>query len=756
MGNDSIDRLPTYPSTQARKSLSPTQLATLNQTISSSLLQTIALPPSKRDSPAARTFVASYAKDTALQFLQGLIWAPPGLSKEEKIIRKRALTLAEKIAASRAGLGIQSLLDIAIIYAPTNISQVKALFETAVKSDETIVKAVETDLVPAFTHLFNPAQGLYAIRKAAHCISSFLHASPPEIVRSFSHSKAFVLALATLYDQGLATIAHSYGGLSVLRNQNEDSSAVDEWEPIWVQTKVDLIDAFHVLITTLLNDISSAGGRSLAHESERTFDIIFALLEIPPSSPASTTVAVAHATPYLDRPLLTDYQDSYSLSKSLASALQNAAEKDARLDLLESRLQSLEASSTLSSSSGSRTKDAGVLKILISSSGITPGIDNRGNGGRVRSTADAYPQTVGGSGKGKEKAPEHVPAPSHIPDIDIKTTQVLDILPEHPPEYVRALLEYPSYSGNPEKVIEALLEGTAPSFEEMEPHTAVDQEKGAGGSNDDFGRYVSERRNIFDDEEMDFSQLRIGKRSEDASTVLKDRTFIEQMKADILRRAEEISDDEEEEEVDGDPSSAPVKKGIVLAFDDEEDVRVKVGGDGEESDESDDEAGGNDGAAKPQNVETILELAYIRDPKLFDRDAATRRSKGREELKKQTGWDDQQIEGWRIMLERNPRKDKILEKHEFAGNQNWLQPAAGGSGGASDSHSHGGRGGRGGGRGRGGGGGARGGRGGGGEAANSARERAWKDKNKASRGNHNRKRGHDKKMARAGAGVPPA
>ena len=60
------------------------------------------------------------------------------------------------------------------------------------------------------------------------------------------------------------------------------------------------------------------------------------------------------------------------------------------------------------------------------------------------------------------------------------------------------------------------------------------------------------------------------------------------------------------------------------------------------------------------------------------------------------------------------------------------------------------RGALGGGGGGGGGGGSSG--GGGGDGVNMARERAWKDKNKASRGNHGRKRGHDKKMARAGAG----
>ena len=74
---------------------------------------------------------------------------------------------------------------------------------------------------------------------------------------------------------------------------------------------------------------------------------------------------------------------------------------------------------------------------------------------------------------------------------------------------------------------------------------------------------------------------------------------------------------------------------------------------------------------QPKGPETILELAYLQDPKLFNRDGETRRSKARADLKAQTGiymvftllyipshctcagWTDEQIEGWRIMLERN-------------------------------------------------------------------------------------------------------
>lgn len=114
------------------------------------------------------------------------------------------------------------------------------------------------------------------------------------------------------------------------------------------------------------------------------------------------------------------------------------------------------------------------------------------------------------------------------------------------------------------------------------------------------------------------------------------------MKADILRRAEEASYSDEE---DG---------GKDVAFVEELDeidtvAAVKVGGDGEESDE-DDEEGEGDGAGtgtgetsgkgkerEKANPETILEMAYIQDAKVFERDAATRRGKDRVALRAQTG-----------------------------------------------------------------------------------------------------------------------
>lgn len=110
-----------------------------------------------------------------------------------------------------------------------------------------------------------------------------------------------------------------------------------------------------------------------------------------------------------------------------------------------------------------------------------------------------------------------------------------------------------------------------------------------------------------------------GPPSGDASTVLQDKSEIERMKADILRRVEELSDEDEESDGEG--------------YDEDDLIEVKLGGDGEESDEETNER------HKARDIETILELAFIADPGQFGRDAQTRRSQARAKLKAQTGED---------------------------------------------------------------------------------------------------------------------
>jgi activating signal cointegrator complex subunit 2 len=113
------------------------------------------------------------------------------------------------------------------------------------------------------------------------------------------------------------------------------------------------------------------------------------------------------------------------------------------------------------------------------------------------------------------------------------------------------------------------------------------------------------------------------------------------MKSDILRRAEadaaESNDDSDDAaalaEVFGAPRPSSGKgKARVVAFEEELDTLdvVQVAGDGEES-------GEDEGEDKVVDPRTVLELAYIADPKVFERDGATKRSEERAALRAQTG-----------------------------------------------------------------------------------------------------------------------
>lgn len=118
-------------------------------------------------------------------------------------------------------------------------------------------------------------------------------------------------------------------------------------------------------------------------------------------------------------------------------------------------------------------------------------------------------------------------------------------------------------------------------------------------------------------------------------TVLRDRSFVEQMKTDILRRVEAPSDSEDEEvNIFGVAGQGKTRE---VAFDDElDDVgSVRVAGDGEESSVNEDED--EDEEEPEMTPQMIVELAYIANPKAFERDAATRRSKERAALRAQTG-----------------------------------------------------------------------------------------------------------------------
>jgi activating signal cointegrator complex subunit 2 len=169
--------------------------------------------------------------------------------------------------------------------------------------------------------------------------------------------------------------------------------------------------------------------------------------------------------------------------------------------------------------------------------------------------------------------------------------------------------------------------------------------------------------------------------------------------------------------------------------------------------------------------EELLFRAFQGDIRIFARDAETRRGATRGSLRDETGMADEAIEGWAVMLQRNPAQMRRLEaKYAWSGQQAQLDrsawrasPAGSGAeesdpdGGNPSNNRGGGRGGRARGGGGGGGGRGRGGRGrGGGNVAGPTGEketeaaRRNKEAHKGARANHHRRDARAKKMARGG------
>jgi len=483
--------LPLYPSTQVRKSLSASQLAHFHCNVASTLAEIATLPPAKRDTQPTRLFISTYASDAAHQVLQHLIWESSEPLRFDEQICQRVLILAEQLASSLPnGLDLRTILDLSVAF-PTRSTRLKAILAGALTGGPSLPSTFAVEVVPAFTIHLSPASssGLYALRKTAHCLLSLLRPCPPELVRPFVHNKELVLALARAYDEGLTSISRSYGGIRDING----SRIIDDWERVWIETKVDLIDAFHVLLKRLVTDLSTASGSQATVEADRTFGLVNAMLEISPALPstqrARDEAVDGGGTPFLDRPLLADYQHAYDLNGTLSSILRNIAQENTRIQALDAALRSF-------GPHGER--DPGALKLVLKTSGRPPPVQLDGAVSVDKGKARASSQTT-------------VLVPEQDPETDVKVVQVLDIFPDLSPGYVRKMLEHPSYPfrGSAEKVIEALLEGTAPN------EAALGSDAGESPVKPiplppDPGPIV--RRNIFDNEDMDFSRVRLGKK----------------------------------------------------------------------------------------------------------------------------------------------------------------------------------------------------------------------------------------------------
>ena len=497
MSTATITALPPYPSSYAQSELSASQLVSLNRKISLTIQKTLDLPVQAVDSAAAVAFISSYARDVAQNILDALIWDalsktnPKPETSDSRNIRVRTFFLAERLA-STGTLNLITLLDLSIVYAPYR-TRLRALLNNAFSHSAPLLSSAATSAIPAFTSvlLSHANTGLHGLRKAARTILCFTRVGPPELLHAFAHNQDFVLALAQAYDAGLGAAASSYGRM-YLPAAGAPVREPDDWECLFLQTKADLLDAFHILFTALLDSITA-----LPSSASRAVDVVFALHALPP--PTIRTANAPPPTAFLNRSLLADYHHAYDLSEMLTRALRRAtaAADDARLDVLSSALRELE-SGVGGGSGPSGRKNPGAFTLLLGS-GVQRGIDNLGRGAR---TAEPAPP----SGAAVAVAAAAPSSSSKV--VDPRVEKVRAILPDYAPEYVEALLRRAEYE-SVENVIEALLERTAPPPEAIQQQAAMDDQPLQ--PRDEF-KYTQDRRNVFDGEDMDASMLRIGKK----------------------------------------------------------------------------------------------------------------------------------------------------------------------------------------------------------------------------------------------------
>ncbi|KAL4808861.1 hypothetical protein BDV18DRAFT_90828 [Aspergillus unguis] len=367
--------------------------------------------------------------------------------------------------------------------------------------------------------------------------------------------------------------------------------------------------------------------------------------------------------------------------------------------------------------------------------------------------------------KGKGRATDlSMPEEIHAHRMSL-ITQIQDLFPDLGSGYIVRLLDF--YGDNPETIIAHLLDASlAPELQELDkseqlPSIPTTQQDPLPPKPTPTAISPPERRNIFD-KDVDLAELarsadqsdktlRFGRANQSltADEMLADRTNHTANKAAILSALATFDSDDDERDDTYDTAD--------------------VGGTVDAAEE-----------ASTDDLDLTLLRAYKSNPTLFARDSATRRSQPRDVLKRESGLTDEAIEGWAVMLNRDPNRLAKLESKLAlsAGgalgpggfsqpeikSTSYRRPKKNGEGDGDEDGTEGeasgyGRGGfargrgRGGPRGRGRGGGRGGGTGNAPQGQNPAVSRQRKEENKASRANHNRRQQRAKKVARAGGMV---
>lgn len=221
-------------------------------------------------------------------------------------------------------------------------------------------------------------------------------------------------------------------------------------------------------------------------------------------------------------------------------------------------------------------------------------------------------------------------------------SQVHELFPDLQTGYILKLLDH--YSDSVENVIAALLEPTSlpaelqnREFPPAEPSWQPDVPNLVPHSTPPM---TAQRHGVFDND--DFDRLNISSRQ--------------------LRRGKKDISVDHIEDADQHAQSKAAIMAALAAFDADDDERddtydvADVGGAVDNTVDTDERQTNID------QHEGSLFAAWKSNPELFARDSKTRSSNIRQQLKRETGLSDEQIEGWAVMLRRDPKQHDRLEK----------------------------------------------------------------------------------------------
>ncbi|KAJ1722841.1 hypothetical protein LPJ53_002760 [Coemansia erecta] len=472
----------------------------------------------------------------------------------------------------------------------------------------------------------------------------------PRLVSVLVPDKRCLLLLTKVYDLITASMLRFSQGIQA-DHSDKISHCIDAtkrlkwgWSGLW-----------HCLLSAYLHvDESSDRERQMDAFSGESVDLTV-FMDVLDSMATSETQLV----PFSNAPFLLDMEFRFGIRKMLSQLLLSRRTlDDAQVDYIVMSIDQLVDMTDPVYRGGLEGLESQVSYELdalasISSSGGQPNpymsdtagttIDNESN-----TTSDADPAAV---------------------------AQVKELIPDLGSGFIRACLDY--YGHNPEAVIVAIFEeNLPPTLAEMDrtsehwnqPADPAGDGDGNVGDGDVAESALANRRNIFDNDEfdifnrdtLDWSRVNLGKArlptaAEAPSSELKSR---------VIQIAQRIEDDDEYDDTYDDTA----QDGVLDMPDTDENQAIQDEHDHQGSQKANTKVL-VDTSDPTRQWEDVLIRQVISDPTALERKKGSRKLPARQALRDQTGLSDEQLEGWFIMFQRNPRKQQQLDMHGWKGEQ---------------------------------------------------------------------------------------